>query len=212
LRILEFLEQLARPGTNWATYALQVTSTAPSTTAPVSAPSSLAPGGVAEWVIALVSAVIGALLGGGLTIGADEWRQWRTDKSRFTDLRAFLVDEVAAIFKESEERAAVHPLQPRLRGPLPTAAWSALNLSGLAHRLGTSRWRQLAELYREIESVNYQAAQALSLLQTAAISKEEGFRADAQRLLQEPYVALLARRGPVMAALGLQAAPTSSVS
>jgi hypothetical protein len=171
----------------------------PTSTVPLPAPVSNASSGVSQWVIALVSAVVG----GALTIAGDIiLRSW-SDRTAYLDLRRSLNEELSIIFAESEARAQRGSLELHVEAPLPLGVWHAMLLSGHARRLGAMSLTLLSKFYRTVEATNQQAAQVPLLLQTSTLSDKQeaqvAFRREAERLSSEPFAEVARHRKDIMA-------------
>ena len=156
---------------------------------------------LADFIISFVtlgSAIIGAILGSWITVLSQRRAETSAAERTFSELRRYLISELTIIFHESTLRATVDRLELYLRPPLPTTAWQAMNYSGYANRLGATNLTRLADLYRDVESANFQSAQVTILLQTSSLAAEQevktAFREEAQRLSSEPFTLVAAQR------------------
>lgn len=184
-----------------STTTVSTATTAPaSTTTSIDAPpapptSDLGSSLDSTWVAAL-SALAGAVVGSLLTILGEHLLHRREEGRAFHSLLRQVEAEVCANSKLAESRAAPGPFA--FQPPLPTDAWHVFVASGLSHLLA-GRGPLMARMnafYGEVARANHLATQAVTALQIAQTTPDEGisrsFEAQAVALSRESF-------GPVVA-------------
>jgi len=141
------------------------------------------------WLIA----VVGAIVGGVLTISGDVVTRILFSRKRFDGLLNSLREEVIIISKEARARIAGGDAvgAPSINPPLPTQAWTVIVATGELRRMKESSLNEIETLYRCVESANHVAGQAMILLQIAELSSNEkvrsAYREEARRATVEPF-------------------------
>lgn len=137
------------------------------------------------WVIAVVSAVLGAVIA---LLGDYVFRR-RAERKRFRTLQSLLVLELITIEREAHERAQPRP-ELVIRSPLPTEAWHLAISSGQFERL-RSRLSQLTTLYQAVDNANWMGAAVVQMQQISSLATVPEvaavFEQEARRLATEPY-------------------------
>ena len=157
------------------------------------------------YIVALVAAIIGAVL----TIAGELIFRIRDERKAFQNAKQQLLLELRTIFHECERRAALAKSNfptVTVEPPLPQNAWTTLILSGQLRRLNLPQIEALNEFYREVESVNFRAAQVPILLQTVALSSQAevqtAFSEEAERVSTAPYADMIKHRANLERVLG----------
>jgi hypothetical protein len=152
---------------------------------------------------AVVAALIGAVVGGLLTLAGDLGaREW-SDRRRFRRLAESLRQEVEAITNDARIRqGAPSSAGLRLLPPLPVVIWDEFLALGLLGRLRPDQSDALVQFYRAVHEANYMASQAPSFLLIANIAADDGVRRafadEAQRITSEPYAAVEEQSQPAI--------------
>lgn len=147
-----------------------------------------------EWMIAVVSALGGALL----TLGGERVWVWRQDRRTLRSLLAYLAIEVNSGKTEAERRSArtadtAFPFDP----PLGKSAWEVISSSSVSWRLARKRqlFQHLLAYYDGVDDANHRAEvaqQIFSFTQTVQLDDDvaRAYHAMAADLVTLPYSAV----------------------
>jgi hypothetical protein len=154
----------------------------------------------------LVPALIGAVVGGALTLTGEYFTRRNSERKRFRQLRALLVEELQQISKRSRERdvALADADDIPSHGPLPSAAWQLMQASGGTDRLSAVSLQLLSDYYQGVADANYLATLVPNLVGVAAATKGpigEAFLARARDFATTPYGMLASAGNEVLASL-----------
>ena len=141
----------------------------------------------------LLIALIGAVVGGALTIAGDVCLRVTVEARRFKALRATLIIEVSEILRRSVELGLVDAAGIRVTAPLPDSAWRATLSAGGVERFDERELQALLALYERVREANHLASQGHVLFALAQLASDDasgGLEAEASRLTTEPFRAV----------------------
>jgi len=168
-----------------------------------------------QWRIALVSGIVGALIGAFFTLLGERIYASHLERKTLKNLLTYLSVEISEIRRAAEVRsersaADAFPFDP----PLTTSAWTVVRESEVAWRLiaDDNKFLVLSALFTSVDDANHRrevAAQMYVLALTGATGENESrhLQQSARSLVTDPYREVLIR-----ADAALQVLPTKEPS